>query len=215
MKSVIRLFILVLAVFLFTNAKPQDSDPNVGLYVDWIKVNELTCYSFKKLTLVLPYNPEFDRYDKFQVAFTIGTESDLYVYGKISKPALKANNVKGKYFVYDVFVESSELVNFQRDPGTEVWEKRGALAYYNGKLIDEASFSLEGLSVKGIKEYYDDGCQCVKKEPEYAYEKLAETKIPLKNRTKKGIYSEPARMKVDMSSPCTPTGTQVDFNNLK
>jgi len=114
------LFVFLLLTFSSTQIKAQD-DPNIGFYVDGVKVTELTCYSFKKMTLVLPYNSGYNNYSMFllQCIYTKPNPGGGYFYeffGYISKASLQSSNLKGKYIVYDLFIEGSETANVRKDP---------------------------------------------------------------------------------------------------
>ena len=211
----LKLIFSTICLLVFTAILKAQDDPNVGIYVDGVKATELSCGSVKRLTAVLPYNSAYDNYDKFQISL-LATGSD-WDYGYITKISLKANNIKGKYFVYDLYTEKSDIINFKKDPGYETFTTRGILVYYNamnGKPEEGLKIRLEGMSITSYTEKYDENCSCIKKEPQYTKENIGETEIPLKNRIKVGVYKASKSAKVDMSQSCAVTGSKVDFNNL-
>lgn len=224
-KSITLLLVSLFTILLFTNSKVQDeNDPNVGYYVDGVKVTELTCYSFKTLTLVLPYKESYNLFDRLVIVASLEPapyEPGLGIAQSISKAELMTKFVKGKYIVYQIFKENS-----QHSCSTEQRYDhdlcRGVLAYYQKKDKPEAElkFTLEGQSIESYEERYDENCQCIKKEPVYnlsSATQLSEVKIPLKNRELKGGWATKTTcaFDVDLTQACSYPGTKVDFNKLK
>ena len=105
-----------IALLLTTNLKAQD-DPNVGFYVDGVKVTEINCANFKTLTIVIHYNSAWGSFEKFIVKATFhevlrdaraaGTLNTISNGGMLSK-------VKKGYIIYEIFsaiTDSRESAN--------------------------------------------------------------------------------------------------------
>lgn len=214
---------LSLAVFIcitaFTTStkkvilNPQD-DPNVGFYADGVKVTELTCYSFKTLHIVIPYNDALNTIQEFALHIDVNNQYPRTSY-KISKGKLLLKR-KGKYVVFEIFNENS-IYNEIAAPDQHLSGGgefgRSWLAFYFDKYsIGDLplNLSFKSLVTTGYKETFDQGCNCIKKTPEYDSEDIGlKFSLLLKNRTK-----GKSTKKVDMSQPCDISGTKVDFNNL-
>lgn len=227
-KTITLLTIALFSLLLFTNAKPQDSDPNVGFYVDGIKVTELTCYSFKTLTAVLPYNSANSLYDQFVIDAFIPDakfEIDCGVISTDSKAGFLSTYVKGKYAVYEIYSENTQTANstgglaqFQMPNGTKSptrnFMHRSALAYYASKDKPEETLeiNLYGQKISGYEEQIDPNDGTLKRMPVYKTEKIGNSlKITLKNRIQN---NKPYKMKVDLAQPCVVSGTKVNFNSI-
>ena len=211
LKTLITAFCLTL--LLTANLKAQD-DPNVGFYVDGVKVNELTCYTFEKLTVVLAYKSNYNLYDRIEITVyssykEAGGLWDGQSYMYITK-ANSADYVKGNYLVYNIFSKKDQSqANGYIGSGGGGPVDRDKLQHKQSGLFkagDNLLIAMQGSQITGYTEKYYEGCQCIKKEPAYSATNLARLEIPLTNRTK--------NRSLDKSQPCDVPGTKVDFNNL-
>lgn len=212
-----KLILLFVTLSIFTNTKAQD-DPNVGFYVDGVKVTELTCYSFKSLVVVLPFNKAYSNFDRFML-YT-DTKNEFTSTYTISKGKI-LSTVKKDYIVLTLFDGQGQVSALGRaysygQMDCENGLTRGALAYFMSKSEDDLSIALWGQTISGYAENYDADCNCVKKEATYDQEILVKgVSVALKNRSKKkGFMKSPCSFEVDISQPCTVEGTKVDFNTL-
>jgi hypothetical protein len=234
MKKVFLFAALVSSLLFSASMKAQDDDPNVGFYVDGVKVTELNCYSFKNLSVVLPYKTEFADYPEFSVYMTLAVgdpigskENALDGTGgmTITSGSFKAKYVKGNYVVMDLFKENMQDNAFiNSESNSYFYATRGCLAFYKVCLGYDASpeaylkVVIRGRRVTGYSETYDAGCSCTRSEPIMSTEDfdLGNTKLILKNRqlVKGGVYKVMFKENVDLSQPCTYPGTKKDLNHL-
>lgn len=214
-----KIFILLATIFFFNiNVKAQD-DPNIGFYVDGVKVNELTCYTFGRLTVVLSNNPAYAKYDRLYI--TIKTKYKKV--GVIEIPTYSTKHSKGKYFVYDLWVPNKQNAVYKPKDGSkekngeyEVNPTRGYLAYYTGSTpTGKLTFTLGGSTISGYTEEYDAGCSCVMKKPTYSDSELETLELKLSNQESKKKFTVFEGIQMDLSQPCTYPGIKVDFNSLK
>lgn len=225
-----KLFFLTVIVHFSLTIKAQD-DPNLGVYIDGVKVSELNCYSFGNLTVVLPYNDVYSKFDKITIVFCNGTNPkkgvsesnknslELSNYSEKSiAPAALFKYVKGKYLIYEVFSKDKQesngddlLIQYKKPV------KRGTLqcySTYSGKPEELFYVSLLGMTATGqYNETYLNNGQFYKS-PVMSSEDLYSVQLPLKNRVKLKMMADHNFKEVDLSLPCSVTGTKVDFNNL-
>lgn len=200
------------------------TDPNIGFYVDGVKVNEISCYSFNTLTFVLPYNATYNQFPQFTIEAKVDGQkhkenwAHYYGYADFSKAELTTSLLKGKYIVYHFFIAESQYCKRDRDNASYDNGTRGFMYYHWKEDQAEATMHVElfDLTVSGYEEKYDEECQCVKKTPTYSSTKLGEElSIPLKNRKAIGVYGGYPREKKVELAPCNIPGAKTDFKNLK
>ena len=229
----ITLFVFATAICLGISSfkaekKVTEDDPNVGFYVDGVKVNELTCYSFKTLTVVAPYNAANNAYAQFVIeSYIPGAEyePDCGIFNINSKTAFLSRYVKGNYIIYELYSENAQeansnggLAQIMMSNGAKSPARyhlnRSALAYYPEKDKPEEFLEINiwGQVISGYEDSYDANTGTATKTPVYKTEQIGTPlKIALKNR----VYNKkPFKMKVEFTTPCAITGTKVDFNNL-
>lgn len=211
----IKLNHLIIIVFSLgiLNIKAQE-DPNVGFYVDGVKVTELTCYSFEKLQLVIPYNPNYSSFDKLQIKMYSSYKKEGLIWSGLSYKDITKGNafiyIKGKYIVYEIFSKEKNDANADGYTNDGPCTRTRLLSKGLGGG-DCLYVTFDGYTISGYQEYYDQGCQCVKKSPTYNGEKLFDFKLLLQNRKRSGLLKSPD---INWSEPCTYPGTKVDLNNL-
>lgn len=226
----LKLFFLTVIIHFTLTIKAQD-DPKLGVYIDGVKVSELNCYSFDNLTLVLPYNDVYSKFDKINIVFCNGTnpkkgisesnrtslELSNYSVKSISSAAL-FKYVNGKYLIYEVFSKDKQesngdelLIQYKKPV------KRGTLQYYStysGKPEEFFYVSLLGMTATGeYNETYLNNGQ-FHRSPVLNSEDLYSVQLPLKNRVKLKMMADHNFKMVDLSLPCSYSGTKIDFNTL-
>lgn len=217
-------------IFLFTTTLKAQDDPNVGLYMDGVKVSELKCYTFGTLTLVFPYNEAYANYDKIAFNFYDGADPvkglSSHHSERLISPASFFKYVKGKYFVFEIFSKGVQQINCDNpnDPYDHGMVTRGSMKYYSTGILAEGTpeevlyVGVTGLMLSGeyVEGYNQDGT--FYRYPKYDIEDLFHIQITLLNREKLKIgllsVDTPNNKALDLTEPCTETGTVVDFNNL-
>lgn len=206
------LFAFTFLTFLSFQTKAQDDLK--GIYVDDIKVSELSCYSFGTMLVAVPYKEEYSAYTMIMF--------DIYTEQASSKKEIPSNAiisfVKGKYIVFQIFDKDAQNSNAYNE-SLEGSITRGALANYSGSSENELKIVLWGMTLTGYEEKYYQNCNCIKKTPKYTQKELSFNKIKLNGRKKSGgfmggLTNNPSLKQVDLTQPCSITGTKVDFNNL-
>ena len=211
--------LLVLIVFGFSSSVKAQDDPNVGFYVDNVKVTELNCYTFKSLVVVLPYQSGYENFDRF--VLHIDTKNEFSCTYTISTGKV-LSSVKGSYLVLTLFDGQGQISSLGKPHSYGQYDctqglTRGALAYYMKNPDDILTITFWGETITGSEETYDSACDCNRKELIYNRELLtSNVSVELLNRIKKkGFMKSPCSFEVDMTQNCTYSGTKVDFNNLK
>ncbi|MCD6068965.1 MAG: hypothetical protein K0S33_3791 [Bacteroidetes bacterium] len=229
MKKRIETTFLIFALSLLVlNAKAQD-DPIVGFYVDGVKVTEINCYTFGSLKLVLPFDPAYASYDRFVItvynseSFQMGNHEGAY--NVLSKPKT-LSMVKNNYFVYEVLKKGEKYGpagNDSDDPnaysGLTNSISRATVAFYAGKKHGPECDLIAYLFGETIESYREEVTtdNRLRKIPVYKAEDLGpKIKLHCTNRTQCGKWATEFQLNKDMdlSQPCTVSGTPVDFNNL-
>ncbi len=229
--------LLVLIFLIFLSFKTKAQDDLSGVYIDNVKVTELSCFSFGTMTFVFPYLDVVNSYERYVLQVYVPKANAKLTSGSsyfITKPKLMSS-VKGKFIVIEFFQPKSQepaLPDYNGksgggynstyandDLGYVGYDfSRGVLAYGKGKDLPDMPLliNLYGENIGGYEEKYDQGCQCIKKTPNYASVLIGEIQITLKGReiNKKMLSTEPFYREVDFSQPCNVPGTKVDFNNL-
>jgi hypothetical protein len=213
-----KLFAIFALLFLFSNLKAQSGDPVCGIYIDGVKANELNCYSFGTMVLVLPYDNSYKEFDKVRVSILsscAGTAWDGDTYLDLTSTSF-ADYVKGKYLVYEVFGKGIQIAKgkFTHDGPVTRSKLLHVDKFDTPKSPQTLYIEMLALTKSGDKEYYDTGCNCYKREPTYSSTALYRLNLPLKNRIK--VKGNPANKpeEIDMSQPCIVDGIKFDFNTL-
>lgn len=210
MKNIFKLILLVTFFSLKTNAQ----DDLKGIYVDGVKVSELSCYSFGTMLVAVPYKEEYKSYT--MIVF------DIYTNDASSAKEIPSNSissfVKGNYIVFQIFDKDAQSSNANKE-SLEGSITRGALANYSGSSDNELLVVLWGMNLTGYEEKYFQNCNCIKKIPQYSKKELSLVKTKLNNRKKSGgfmggLTNNNSLKKVDLSQPCAVSGPKVDFNGL-
>jgi hypothetical protein len=203
MKTKLFFTLLLTLNFFAGHLRAQDEEcPVCGWYVDGIKIDTLSCYNFKRLTLVLPYNPAMDGYD--EVVLRMAGNSDKTVPGRAVKTL-----VKNGYFI--LYVEGENIGNTYRLEPKTLINKKGTPAKNR-----EFYGSVEGKSISGYTEKYDASRGGVMvRTPDYKYSSISKDyKLVCTNR----VYGSGAftlkEDPVDVTQKCNFRGKPVDFTNL-
>ncbi|MGZ4047825.1 MAG: toxin-antitoxin system YwqK family antitoxin [Bacteroidia bacterium] len=226
MKKLKIIFIRIFAfMLLFSTNNLKAQDIKEGWYADGYNVESISCYSFQKLQVAFVYNKEWSTYDYLSISVD---KFPLAGIGAKTIPLKSINNyLKNEFLVYSVF--GSDLANIDLKEDRSTFHEIGTndAGLYKGEMKYDLvlfgkgkpaadgwiSATLYGLTYTGIKEEYDQGCQCVKKTPQYSNVKLSKVyKLVCTNRIK-GAYKD-ATEGMDLTTPCTYEGTKVDFDNL-
>lgn len=214
MKAIPKSVLIIIILFLGINLiNAQEITP--GIYVDNIKVSELSCYSFGDMHVVLPYKNEYQSFDLLKLLMSTSDGANTK---EISKNSMQSF-VKGNFIIFQVFDAGKQSANGYNRGSVEGSLTRGALA--NFWVVNDVGLTIKlwGLNLQGYEEKYDQGCNCVKKIPKYKDEELYSIKIVLNERKKirglmAGVTNNPSLKEVDLSQPCPISGTKVEFNKL-
>lgn len=229
---------LFLCITSFTNSTiqtssiPQD-DPNVGFYVDGIKVDSINCYEFQDLKIVFLWNDEWSTYDYLKISLQVGDPRAVKKgLGRIVEKAISIRSIinykKGNYVVYSIYGKDKAPIDMCIKPNQPYLlpadqansPTKGDLQYdgavKKGKPSDNAVLNiyLTGLTFQGEIEEFNPSCNCLQKYKKYNPIDLKnEYMLVLTNRLTGG--NKERWKETDLSNPCTYSGTKVDFNNLK
>ena len=225
---------LLVLIFLFLTTlqtKAQD-DPVCGWYVDGVKTDKIDCYSFDKLTVVLPYNSGLSGYDEIDIWVTMTTKPKSGPYPitgikRIPGTALKAY-VKGNYIVFNVFSKSYGYDGKRKGQDADLEKKsvgqinRNQL-YTEGKsrkeikgdpAVDAYLYAeLYQRTITGYTEKYNQATNTIEKTPNYSGGSL-DIKSPELTCTKRILVGNNDFSPVDLTPACSVPGNKVDFNNL-
>lgn len=224
MKKLILLSSLFMALFFSNKIQAQD-DPNIGIYVDNVKVSELTCFSFKTLDAVFENKDEFKNYDAFSLSVELKSSqgkdengrNKILGYIKIYLTKNMAENRHGKYLIFRTYSPNKQ------EPNGEIiynvpYPTRGLMAYYTKDEDAEAYFQVYflGGTVAGYTERIAQN-GTIYKEPLYSWETIqGPNQIVLKNREKKkGAFLGVEEKKVDLKQICEIKGTIVNYDDFK
>lgn len=119
MKNVLKLILL----FTFFSIQTKAQDDPAGWYVDGVKVEKLTCYNFKNLQLVVPYNSEWAAYTHISVNIFTDHSGEWFPgsdkNGGVKIFTMNSINgfLKGNYMVYNLFTpgetSSGDIADFR------------------------------------------------------------------------------------------------------
>lgn len=205
-------------LLFFSNTKAQD-DANCGVYIDGVKVNQIECYSFGSLTVVFPYNPAYKNFTNVKITISVityGTTKEITSAGLFKY-------IKGNYMVYEILSKDEQATKGEsmEAPGTDIEGKfvvrRSTMMYYsNSSDLDKPTIDIlvEGQKINGYTERYDPLTKRLVEEPKYNAEELYNLRVPLINRQKLKRGDPIYTKEVDLSQPCSVSGTKVDVNNL-
>jgi antitoxin component YwqK of YwqJK toxin-antitoxin module len=221
MKKIVNLISFI--VFLINGSMFAQEDSNLGIFIDGVKVTELPCYSFGKMTIVFPYNEAYSKFDFLRMKLFVVNPKDnnstlAYSYADLNTGIISTIR-RGNYIVYELISENKQESNSLAWTYGSTTVTRGSMQYALRKDEVEAAFLVQvfGTSPSGsYEESYNAGCNCVKKQVVYNLEKVySSPAIPLKNRTKVGFITYNISQKeVDLKQPCAVNGTKVDFTAL-
>ena len=232
-KSTFSVFIFLLLTLFSTQSKAQDDCAVCGWYVDGVKTDKIDCYSFDKLTLVLPYTAAMSDYDQINIWVTMTSKPKSGPYpingvNRIPAGALKTY-VKGNYIVFNLFSKNygAEGRNKGQVAYLEFVNSLGSITrnqlYTEGKRMKETkgapaidaylSAQIEGGSITSYTEKYNQARQTIEKIPNYTYTSL-DIKSSELTCTKRILVGQNDFSPVDLTPPCSVPGTKVDFNNL-
>ena len=238
MKNLKLLLLTVITIFTL-NTKAQN-DPNVGFYVDGIKVDSINCYEFQDLKVVFLWNSEWSQYDYIKIQIQRG-HPNAFKNGLTDKfekaiPVSSIDNyLKGKYIVYTIYgkdkapidlcqkpyyddeLPTSQVSNLLPDNANSL--TKGNLKYDyalgKGKPSDDNILKaiLIGLTFKNVKEEFNNTCNCITKTKKYSFIHLDKGfSLLLSGRFNGG--RKDMSVETDLTKPCTYLGTKVDFSNL-
>lgn len=208
--------LLAIFFFLHINLKAQD-DPNCGRYVDGIKTDKIDCYTFGALHLVLPYNDTWKGYDKINIQIDFESEEAPIMGVQSFQKGTVGANLKGKYIVYTIFDkdwQAASKFNYANLIQLTKWKLAHRFKMGKSKPADDVPLigRLFGLTIIGYEEKFDNSCNCLKKTEVTNSTKLSSAYfLNCTNRTTNNDGKIGAL--VDLSQPCSVTGTKVDFNN--
>ena len=96
---------MAFAFLLFTFSFTSQDDSKAGFYADGVKVNEINCYSFGELKVLIPFKDTYTGFDRFIFEFTFNEPQNGGRFGGMGA-CTKAKAVKikkGGYIILTVF----------------------------------------------------------------------------------------------------------------
>lgn len=233
-----KLLFLLATIFAFNG---QAQDDLSGWYADGIKVDKISCYGFKNLQLVVPYNSEWGSYTSLSIKVIAGGAANSGV--KLIDLTSINSFIKGKYLVINLFAQGEvphgdifKAPKTNNDDGLPVPQigvnpyqysyelRRWELKYdaagnkEHGKPAPDLklSFRIFGLKKTGEKEEFEQSCKCLRKTPIYSSEKLTKTYDLICTNREMFSQKKLGQWEKNIFTDACPTeGTKVDFNSLK
>ena len=181
MKKVSCVLTLALLAVSAINLRGQDIDcPDCGWYADGVKVEKIDCYGWKKLEVVLPYQPGMSGYETLLIRVldpkaVSGSSGIKTVPGNAVQTLVKNDRI-----VHTVFAGADDNANLYRDyEGNLAGITTEASGITKSRITKTKSerilyVQLYNLSIAGYTEKYDSYKQAYVKTPNYSEQKLSD-----------------------------------------